>query len=482
MSGNLPLRTLIWGFENHLSGTIAEIKAAGQLDVRVWIGSARRGADIDKRQLFERSPLDAPHFARHFSSDEFQELSAHTLSDFISMHTRWGKDTPHCRQQISATVQPLHHDMVQLFAYFYSFFDELLVTHNIEQLVFSNFPHQGCDIILYRLARMRGLRTLILTSSIFPDYSFYCHRIEDFGRQAGLPRLRPPEPVSIERTPYTDLFYMRGVGFLTELQRRLWGSVFLNLYWSFRWLLLHLKYLDITRNAVRRRGIRVKKMRWQAQRSSLSHMARVERRAPRRLDLDSPFIYFAMQLQPEMTTATLGGVFSDQLLALECLARKLPPGWRILVKENPKQTAFMRGRLFWKRFDGIPNVVLVPMHSDTFTLTAKSQFVATITGTVGWEAIKSGKPALVFGLAWYRDLPGVYEYHDDLDFAQIAASSIDHAAFEQAVAEMQSKMLRAVSDSDYRIDVERFDSAMNNQKLAKQIAQLVMQSVDSAPN
>ena len=102
MSRNLPPRTLIWGFENHLSGTIAEIKAAGQLDVRVWIGSARRGADIDKRQLFERSPLDAPQFARHFSSDEFQKLSAHTLSDFISMHTRWGKDMPHRRQQISA--------------------------------------------------------------------------------------------------------------------------------------------------------------------------------------------------------------------------------------------------------------------------------------------------------------------------------------------------------------------------------------------
>ena len=105
-----------------------------------------------------------------------------------------------------------------------------------------------------------------------------------------------------------------------------------------------------------------------------------------------------MQLQPEMTTATLGGIFNDQLLALECLARKLPPGWRILVKENPKQTAFMRGRLFWQRFDSIPNVVLVPMHTDTFTLTAKSQFVATITGTVGWGRLRAAN--LRWSLGW----------------------------------------------------------------------------------
>lgn len=42
-----------------------------------------------------------------------------------------------------------------------------------------------------------------------------------------------------------------------------------------------------------------------------------------------------------------------------------------------------------------------------------SEFVATITGTAGFEAISGGKPVLAFGLAWYRGLPGVTIYNSN---------------------------------------------------------------------
>jgi len=37
-----------------------------------------------------------------------------------------------------------------------------------------------------------------------------------------------------------------------------------------------------------------------------------------------------------------------------------------------------------------------------------SKAVATITGTVGFEALLSSKPVLLFGYAWYKDCPYAY--------------------------------------------------------------------------
>ncbi|MEE9496851.1 MAG: hypothetical protein V3V39_10025, partial [Desulfobacterales bacterium] len=34
-----------------------------------------------------------------------------------------------------------------------------------------------------------------------------------------------------------------------------------------------------------------------------------------------------------------------------------------------------------------------------------------VSGTVGWESVVRGKPALLFGHAWYKDCKGVFSTH-----------------------------------------------------------------------
>ena len=63
----------------------------------------------------------------------------------------------------------------------------------------------------------------------------------------------------------------------------------------------------------------------------------------------------------------------------------------------------MRGKYFFDRLKLIKNAVLVDSSYNTYDLISKSKFVATITGTAGWEAISGGENVLIFGLAWYKN-------------------------------------------------------------------------------
>jgi hypothetical protein len=156
------------------------------------------------------------------------------------------------------------------------------------------------------------------------------------------------------------------------------------------------------------------------------------------VDLDRPFVYFALQLQPEMTTSILGGRYRDQALAIEHLAAMLPEDHLLYVKENPKQGPAYRSPMFFHRLRRIPKVRLMPSHANTHALTRAASFVATISGTVAWEAICAGRPALIFGDSWMQDLPGVHRYCPDLSFADVAGAGPDHDALERAVGRLMA--------------------------------------------
>jgi hypothetical protein len=103
---------------------------------------------------------------------------------------------------------------------------------------------------------------------------------------------------------------------------------------------------------------------------------RVRRRPPAP---EVPFVYFPLHLQPEATTSPMGGVFVDQYLAVEMLARALPSGWALVIKENPVQRFAKRDLGFYQRLGRMRDVHLVSRSANTFELTERCRAVATIT-------------------------------------------------------------------------------------------------------
>ena len=128
------------------------------------------------------------------------------------------------------------------------------------------------------------------------------------------------------------------------------------------------------------------------------------------------YLYFAASYQPESVTRTNAGVYEDQFLALDILTAILPKGWIIYYKENPTifdasgttWGSFRRDKYYYQRIQSYDNIKMVPADVSTFELIDNAQAVATVSGTVAWEASVRGKPSLSFGSAWYLGCDSIF--------------------------------------------------------------------------
>lgn len=147
---------------------------------------------------------------------------------------------------------------------------------------------------------------------------------------------------------------------------------------------------------------------------------------------DKPFVYLPLHFQPESTSSPLGDMFVDQILMAEIISAALPDGWELYVKEHPSQWPprgfnffSSRYRGYYKKIAELSNVRLVPLKTDTYDLINKSQAVATISGVAGIEALMRLKPVMIFGYPWYQDCPGVFKVNDALSCREALQKILD---------------------------------------------------------
>ena len=146
---------------------------------------------------------------------------------------------------------------------------------------------------------------------------------------------------------------------------------------------------------------------------------------------DGPYVYFPLHYEPERTTNPDGGVFHDQLRVLSRLRALVPPSIAICVKEHPSQFNERlighqgRSARFYDAVRAVSGVHLLAETVPSSQLILCAQAVATVTGTVALEAAVLGRPALVFGGAWFDGCPNVTRYTDDLDWDSFRNQSLE---------------------------------------------------------
>ena len=108
-----------------------------------------------------------------------------------------------------------------------------------------------------------------------------------------------------------------------------------------------------------------------------------------------PYIFFPLHIEPESTVMVEAPMCDNQLTLIDWLAKSVPAGWYVVVKEHPGATA-PRPAAFWKRVRAYPNVIVAATLEDADAVNAGARAIACISGTVGVQAALAGRPVITF--------------------------------------------------------------------------------------
>lgn len=303
-----------------------------------------------------------------------------------------------------------------------------LIAARSSHVLFFGLPEQVFDRVLYDTAQALGVKTVILSQSPFPNLVFSMRRIEDLGAfdpDAVTAPLFPVDPATATG-PHPPGEAVKA-NFLQGLGHFLSYVLAPKPLWAFNPV-----YLARTMTRMQRLYGRFPNWRDPFARffgesafGYFEHLLEAEKQA---VDLGRMFVYAPL---PGKTTCASGD--RDPVLAIEDLSLVLPQDWLIYVQESPGLGASARGPMVFHRLKRIPQVRFVPRQTDPQHLIKRSQFVADCAQNIGLEAIRNGKPAVVFGWTWFQHLPGVFAFSPAMDPLTVAATVIDPEGLRRAV-------------------------------------------------
>jgi len=491
---------IVWGFNSESAAqAINMLKEKNIIDVKAWIGDAPECTHDLVSFYVGDFKTDQYHGSAQNIYDAIFRNSIHQFMDMMSRHSFYAEKS--------------FYDLLNIFNMQFDLFSNLLIGNNIDVVLFVGLPHEGPDLVLYKIAKKLNIKTILFYQTLFPNKFFYLFDVEDFGKFNEIEHVNKRPNVKIEKRHKKNLFYTANnkqykYG-IFSLQRTSFGSLLVSLLVSLfkrkNYLVLKgflhryfkynvkknvslssknqigfdNKYIYSPRNLfslVKELLLRVKAhskrflQRYSNYRESKKNLLNI---LSKQIDLTKKLVYFPLHLQPELTTSGLGGIYVDQLLAIERLSKIIPEDWCIYVKENPVQTELMRGKWFFSRLRLIKNVKVVSPDFDTYSLIKSCVFVATITGTAGWEAISGGKNVLVFGNAWYKSLPGVFSYDEYFKLEDILNYKINQDGLERELNLLLSKAGDGVIDESYSVMVENFNVIDNASNIATFLGGLI---------
>lgn len=132
-------------------------------------------------------------------------------------------------------------------------------------------------------------------------------------------------------------------------------------------------------------------------------------------NFNDKYLFVALHYQPEETSCPSGNIYVDQSIMIEALLKAFPEEIKIYVKEHPSQfNPKMEGQAgrndnFYHSINDFKRVQFISNTIESFELIDQAVSIATLTGTVGIEGLLRKKPVIVFGNAWYENLPGVFK-------------------------------------------------------------------------
>ena len=112
------------------------------------------------------------------------------------------------------------------------------------------------------------------------------------------------------------------------------------------------------------------------------------------------YVYFPMQVWDDIAIVCDNNKFFEQHKLIKKIAETLPRDIQLVVKEHPAMLGTMPPH-WLKEISKIGNVTIVNPFTNSHNIIRHSEFVITISSTVGWEATIWGKPVIALGNTFY---------------------------------------------------------------------------------
>lgn len=161
------------------------------------------------------------------------------------------------------------------------------------------------------------------------------------------------------------------------------------------------------------------------------------------------YFFYPLHHEPEASLQVQAPLFNNQVALIDLIAKALPAGVMLVVKEHiPSVAARVEGLYDW--LNDIPNVILAPLDANGAALARESLATVVITGTSGLEAGTAGVPVISFCDRIFFNV--MDHVHVLTDFAQL------RPLVRQIVAEKDDDELKARR----RRDGQRFMKALHD--------------------
>ena len=147
------------------------------------------------------------------------------------------------------------------------------------------------------------------------------------------------------------------------------------------------------------------------------------------------YAFYPLHKEPEVTLLVYSRPYLNQIEVVRNLARSLPVGMKLLVKEHPASIGY-RPVSFYQKLLDIPNVVLASPDIESRKIIKHAALVSVICGSVGLEAVMMKKPVIILGRAPFNFLPDTMVKHctdPELMGYDIAKLLEEHSHDEKAV-------------------------------------------------
>jgi hypothetical protein len=437
--------TLIYGMHwKSQERAIKKLEEENIINIKVWIGK-RKYHDINIGK-FRQGDLVKKSYSG-LNQTIYRKIYNSSLPIFLDMFYR------NPSQYIRS-----YQETINLYNYLFDYISQLLEDNQIELLLFYNLPHFGADYLLTVIAKELNIKMILMYQSLTANRFHYITDLDDFGSfETALTKFEYPyQRINFENKKIQ--FYMKNINLKYK-------SCHYNLFITLRRYIFRrssrMEFLGVIKNY----------------KDCLQFKKNYLKFAIDKVDFSQKFIYFPLQLQPELTTSTLGGIYSDQLLAIEKLSTFIPENWKIYVKENPKQLNKYREKYFFKRLSLLNNVEYIKKDVNSFELIKHCQFVATISGTAGFEAITSDKCCIIFGMAWYQKFNGIFKYSEDLIFEDIINFKIDKKKLEDDYNKFLEKTAEGIVDNGYIRNFKEYDEEENILYLTNSLTKIITGSL-----